>query len=306
MENNDWDIVITPKSKLLSLNLQEVWRYRDLLTMYVKRDIVTLYKQTILGPVWYVIQPLLTTIMFMFVFGGIAGISTDGLPQPLFYMAGILCWNYFSECLTRCSETFNANQHIFGKVYFPRLVVPISIALSSLLKMAIQFCLFIAIYIIYVCQGIAPQVTPYALLLPLLVLMLAGLGLGFGLLISSLTTKYRDFRFLISFGVQLWMYITPVIYPLSVLKDNYADYVWAIVINPLTSIIEVFKLGFLGQGTFEWSYFLYSLAFTAVILTLGMITFNKVQRSPWVSQSASSMIYMPMLSHNSYQRGQLG
>ena len=279
MENNDWDIVITPKSKLLSLNLQEVWRYRDLLTMYVKRDIVTLYKQTILGPVWYVIQPLLTTIMFMFVFGGIAGISTDGLPQPLFYMAGILCWNYFSECLTRCSETFNANQHIFGKVYFPRLVVPISIALSSLLKMAIQFCLFIAIYIIYVCQGIAPQVTPYALLLPLLVLMLAGLGLGFGLLISSLTTKYRDFRFLISFGVQLWMYITPVIYPLSVLKDNYPDYVWAIVINPLTSIIEVFKLGFLGQGTFEWSYFLYSLAFTAVILTLGMITFNKVQRS---------------------------
>ncbi len=279
MENNDWDIVITPKSKLLSLDLHEVWRYRDLLMMYVKRDIVTLYKQTILGPVWYVIQPLLTTIMFMFVFGGIAGIPTDGLPQPLFYMAGILCWNYFSECLTRCSETFNANQHIFGKVYFPRLVVPLSIALSSLLKMAIQFALFIAIYIIYVCQGVAPQITPYALLLPLLVLMLAGLGLGFGLLISSLTTKYRDFRFLISFGVQLWMYITPVIYPLSVLKNNYPDYVWAIVINPLTSIIEVFKLGFLGQGTFEWSYFLYSLAFTAVILTLGMITFNKVQRS---------------------------
>jgi len=279
MENNDWDIVITPKSKLLSLDLHEVWRYRDLLMMYVKRDIVTLYKQTILGPVWYIIQPLLTTIMFMFVFGGIAGIPTDGLPQPLFYMAGILCWNYFSECLTRCSETFNANQHIFGKVYFPRLVVPLSIALSSLLKMAIQFALFIAIYIIYVCQGVAPQITPYALLLPLLVLMLAGLGLGFGLLISSLTTKYRDFRFLISFGVQLWMYITPVIYPLSVLKNNYPDYVWAIVINPLTSIIEVFKLGFLGQGTFEWSYFLYSLVFTLVILTLGMITFNKVQRS---------------------------
>ena len=279
MENNDWDIVITPKSKLLSLDLHEVWRYRDLLMMYVKRDIVTLYKQTILGPVWYVIQPLLTTIMFMFVFGGIAGIPTDGLPQPLFYMAGILCWNYFSECLTRCSETFNANQHIFGKVYFPRLVVPLSIALSSLLKMVIQFALFIAIYIIYVCQGVAPQITPYALLLPLLVLMLAGLGLGFGLLISSLTTKYRDFRFLISFGVQLWMYITPVIYPLSVLKNNYPDYVWAIVINPLTSIIEVFKLGFLGQGTFEWSYFLYSLVFTLVILTLGMITFNKVQRS---------------------------
>lgn len=279
MENNDWDIIITPKSKLLSLDLHEVWKYRDLVVMYIKRDVVTLYKQTVLGPVWYLIQPLLTTIMFMFVFGGIAGISTDGLPQPLFYMAGILCWNYFSECLTRCSETFNANQHIFGKVYFPRLVVPISIAVSSLLKMAIQFFLFIVIYLFYIFQGASPHVTAYALLLPLLVLMLAGLGLGFGLLISSLTTKYRDFRFLISFGVQLWMYITPVIYPLSVLKDNYPDYVWAIVINPLTSIIEVFKLGFLGTGTFEWAYFIYSLVFTIIILTLGMLTFNKVQRS---------------------------
>ena len=279
MENNEWDIVITPKSKLLSLDLHEVWKYKDLVVMYIKRNIVTLYKQTILGPVWYIIQPLLTTIMFMFVFGGIAGISTDGLPQPLFYMAGILCWNYFSECLTRCSETFNANQHIFGKVYFPRLVVPISIAVSSLMKMAIQFLLFIAIYIFYICQGAAPHVTAYALLFPILVLMLAGLGLGFGLLISSLTTKYRDFRFLISFCVQLWMYITPVIYPLSVLKNNYPDYVWAIVANPLTSIIEVFKLGFLGQGTFEWGYFLYSVIFTIFILTAGMLTFNKVQRS---------------------------
>ena len=279
MEKNEWDIIITPKTNFLNLDMHEVWKYKDLLTMYIKRDIVTLYKQTILGPVWYLIQPLFTTIMYMFVFGSIAGISTDGLPQPLFYMAGILCWNYFSECLTRCSETFNANQHIFGKVYFPRLVVPLSIAISSMLKMAIQFGLFIAIYIIYITQGAAPHITAYALLLPLLVIMLAGLGLGFGLLISSLTTKYRDFRFLISFGVQLWMYITPVIYPLSVLKSNYPQYVWAIVANPLTSIIEVFKLGFLGQGTFEWSYFLYSVVFTIFILTAGMLTFNKVQRS---------------------------
>ena len=276
---SEWNIVIEPKNKLFSLDLGEVWRYRDLLVMYVKRDIVTMYKQTILGPVWYLIQPLMTTIMFMFVFGGIAGIPTDGLPQPLFYMAGIVCWNYFSECLTKCSETFNANQHIFGKVYFPRLVVPFSITISSLLKMGIQFILFLAVYAFYICKGFSPHITWYILLVPLLVTMLAGLGLGFGLIISSMTTKYRDLRFLVSFGVQLWMYITPVIYPLSILKDNYPKYVWAIVINPLTSIIEAFKIAFLGQGTFEWTYLLYSLVFTIVVMFFGMLTFNKVQRS---------------------------
>lgn len=279
MDQKEWDILIQPNSKLFNLNLKEVWRYKDLLSMYVKRDIVTLYKQTILGPIWYLIQPLFTTIMFMFVFGGIAGISTDGLPQPLFYMAGILCWNYFSECLTRCSETFNANQDVFGKVYFPRLVVPLSIATSSMLKMAIQFGLFIAIYIFYLFQGYSPQFTWFILLFPILIIMLAGLGLGFGLLISSMTTKYRDLKFLVSFGVQLWMYITPVIYPLSILKENYPQYVWAIVINPLTAIIETFKLGFLGQGTFSWAYLVYSILFTIFILLWGIITFNKVQRN---------------------------
>lgn len=279
MDQKEWDIIIQPNSKLFNLDLKEVWKYKDLLNMYVKRDIVTLYKQTILGPLWYIIQPLFTTIMFMFVFGGIAGISTDGLPQPLFYMAGILCWNYFSECLTRCSETFNANQNVFGKVYFPRLVVPLSIAVSSLLKMAIQFGLFIAIYLFYILQGYSPQLTWFVLLFPILIIMLAGLGLGFGLLISSMTTKYRDLKFLVSFGVQLWMYITPVIYPLSILKDNYPQYVWAIVINPLTAIIETFKLGFLGQGTFSWAYFIYSIIFTIFILIWGIITFNKVQRN---------------------------
>ena len=279
MEKNEWTIVITPKSKLFSVDFGELWRYKDLIAMYIKRDIVTLYKQTILGPVWYLIQPLMTTIMFMFVFGGIAGIPTDGLPQPLFYLAGILCWNYFSECLTKCSETFNANQHIFGKVYFPRLVVPFSITISNLLKLAIQFLLFIAVYIFFICKGFSPHVTWYILLVPLLVMMLAGLGLGFGLIISSMTTKYRDLRFLVSFGVQLWMYITPVIYPLSILKSNYPSYVWAIVVNPLTSIIETFKLAFLGQGTFEWAYLLYSLVFTITVMFFGMLTFNKVQRS---------------------------
>ena len=279
MDQKEWDIIIKPNNKILSLDLKEVWRYRDLLVMYVKRDIVTMYKQTILGPLWYVIQPLMTTIMFMFVFGGIAGIPTDGLPQPLFYMAGIVCWNYFSECLTKCSETFNANQDIFGKVYFPRLVVPISITISSLLKMAIQFILFIVVYIFFIFKGFSPQLTWYILMVPLLIVMLAGLGLGFGLIISSMTTKYRDLRFLVSFGVQLWMYITPIIYPLSILKDNYPDYVWAIVINPLTSIIETFKLAFLGQGTFEWVYLLYSLVFTLIVMVFGMLVFNKVQRS---------------------------
>ena len=279
MDQKEWDIIIQPNSKLFNLNLKEVWRYRDLLSMYVKRDIVTLYKQTILGPIWYLIQPLFTTIMFMFVFGGIAGISTDGLPQPLFYMAGILCWNYFSECLSRCSDTFNENQDVFGKVYFPRLVVPLSIATSSMLKMAIQFGLFVVIYFFYLFQGYSPQFTWFILLFPILIIMLAGLGLGFGLLISSMTTKYRDLKFLVSFGVQLWMYITPVIYPLSILKENYPQYVWAIVINPLTAIIETFKLGFLGQGTFSWTYFMYSVLFTIFILIWGIITFNKVQRN---------------------------
>jgi len=274
-----WDIIIVPHKRLFSLDLTEIWNYRDLLTMYVHRDIVTMYKQTILGPLWYFIQPLFTTIMFMFVFGGIAGISTDGLPQPLFYMAGILCWNYFSECLTKCSETFNANQHIFGKVYFPRLVVPLSITISCLLKFMIQFTLFVAIYLFFIYKGFSVQITWYVLLVPLLVTMLAGLGLGFGLIISSMTTKYRDLRFVISFGVQLWMYITPVIYPLSILKENYPRYVWAIVINPLTSIIETFKIAFLGQGTFEWIYLIYSLVFTFAVVLLGMLTFNKVQRS---------------------------
>lgn len=272
-------IVIEPKNSLFRLDLKEVWQYRDLLVMYIKRDIVTFYKQTILGPLWFLIQPLFTTLMFMFVFGGIAGISTDGLPQPLFYMGGLLCWNYFAECLNRCSDTFNANQNVFGKVYFPRLVVPLSVVVSGMVKMGIQFGLFLLIYLYYVIKGDSFHINAYAFLFPLLVLMLAGLGLGFGLLISSLTTKYRDLRFLITFGVQLWMYATPVIYPLSVMQQSHRQYMWLIVANPLTSIIETFKFGFLGEGTFSWWYLGYSFLFTLVIMLWGMVTFNKVQRS---------------------------
>lgn len=278
-EQDNWTIIIEPKTSLFKLDFDELWHYRDLLVMYIRRDIVTFYKQTILGPLWFVIQPLFTTLMFMFVFGGIAGISTDGLPQPLFYMAGLLCWNYFADCLNRCSDTFNANQNVFGKVYFPRLIVPLSIVVSSIVKMGIQFGLFLLIYLYYIIGGYSFQVNAYAILLPVLVLMLACLGLGFGLLISSLTTKYRDLRFLITFGVQLWMYATPVIYPLSVMQQNHQQYMWLIWANPLTAIIETFKFGFLGEGTFSWWSLGYSFCFTVVIMLWGMVTFNKVQRS---------------------------
>jgi lipopolysaccharide transport system permease protein len=275
----EWDTLIQPRTSLLQLDLGEVWRYRDLLVMYIRRDIVTFYKQTILGPLWFVIQPLFTTLMFMFVFGGIAGIPTDGLPQPLFYMAGLLSWNYFSDCLTRCSDTFNANQQVFGKVYFPRLVVPFSIVISNLVKMGIQFALFLAIYLYYILCGYSVAINGHAILLPLLVILLAGLGLGFGLIITSLTTKYRDLRFLVTFGVQLWMYATPVIYPLSVMENTHQQYSWVITANPLTHIIEAFKYGFLGEGSFSWGGLTYSLIFTCIVLFLGCISFNRVQRS---------------------------
>lgn len=272
--------VIEANTSLWKIDFRELWRYHDLIQMYVKRDIVTLYKQTILGPLWFVIQPLITTIMFMIVFGGIAGISTDGLPQPLFYMAGLLCWNYFADCLNKCSQTFTANQNVFGKVYFPRLVVPLSITISNMVKMGVQFGLFLLIYLFYICKGMEVHITSYIFFLPLLVLMLAGLGLGFGLLITSVTTKYRDLTFLVQFGVQLWMYATPVIYPLSNLSTGRAaQYLWLMKLNPLTSILETFKLAFLGTGTFSWGDFSYSFACTIIVMTLGILVFNKVQRS---------------------------
>ena len=272
--------VIEATTSLWNIDFRELWRYRELIRMYVKRDIVTLYKQTILGPLWFVIQPLITTIMFMIVFGGIAGISTDGLPQPLFYMAGLLCWNYFADCLNKCALTFTANQNVFGKVYFPRLVVPLSITVSNMVKMGVQFGLFLLIYVFYICKGMEVHITSYIFFLPLLVLMLAGLGLGFGLIITSVTTKYRDLTFLVQFGVQLWMYATPVIYPLSNLSTGRAaQYLWLMKLNPLTSILETFKLAFLGTGTFSWGNFAYSFVCTIIVMALGILVFNKVQRS---------------------------
>ena len=267
--------MIKPQSSLFELNLNELWQYRDLIYMYVKRDIVTFYKQTIMGPLWFIIQPILTTIMFMFVFGNLAGISTDGIPKPLFYFTGILIWNYFADCLTRNSKIFIENQNVFGKVYFPRLVVPISITISNLVRFFIQFGIFLILYFYYYFSGANVIINSYALLFPLLIIMVAGLSLGFGIIFSSLTTKYRDLTFLLQFGVQLWMYISPVIYPL---KSIAADKQWIVQLNPMTSIIESFKYGFIGTGTFSWGWLGYSFGFTIVLLVLGVVIFNRVEK----------------------------
>jgi lipopolysaccharide transport system permease protein len=277
MESNEsWTTIIKPKDKLLNVDFYEIWQYRDLLSMFIRREIVTQYKQTILGPAWYFIQPALTTIMYMIVFGGIAKISTDGLPQPLFYLAGIVCWQYFADCLTKTSATFTTNQNIFGKVYFPRLVVPLSIVTSNLVRMGIQFLLFLAVYIYFLVMRVHVAPNLFALLIPVLILMLAGLSLGFGILISSMTTKYRDLSILFTFIVQLWMYATPVIYPLSTMSPKRQ---WIMALNPVTSIVETFKYGTMGVGTFSWWQLGYSFGFMLVLLALGVVVFNKVQRS---------------------------
>ena len=266
---------ITPNNRLLNFNFKELVAYKDLIAMYVKRDIVTMYKQTILGPLWFVIQPILTTVMYMFVFGNLAGISTDGIPGPLFYFAGIILWNYFANCLNATSYTFTANQNVFGKVYFPRLVVPLSVTVSNLVKFFIQFGIFLIIYIVYAFKGAGIAPNWYAFLFPLLVVMSAGLALGFGIIFSSMTTKYRDLTFLLQFGVQLWMYATPVIYPLSTMP---ADKQWIFLLNPMTSIIETFKYGAIGVGSFSWFWLAYSFVFMLLMLFVGIIIFNKVEK----------------------------
>lgn len=283
-DKEDWDIVIKPKGGNFELNLKEVWAYRDLLMLYVKRDIVTMYKQTVLGPLWFIIQPAMTTVMYMFVFGGIAGISTDGLPQPLFYMAGILAWQYFGECLGRASSTFSSNAGVFSKVYFPRLVVPYSGLISSLVKLGIQFILFASIYIYYLYHGVEIAPTEYMALFPLLIVMLAGLGMGFGIIISSMTTKYRDLAIFFGFITQLWMYATPIIYPLSEVKAKiaqsatFADYAWIAELNPLSPIVEAMRYALMGTGTFSWQSLTYSFVFTIVVMVIGSWIFNKVER----------------------------
>jgi lipopolysaccharide transport system permease protein len=272
-----WDTVIEPRAKLLDLNLSEVWRYRDLLWLFVKRDFVSQYKQTILGPLWHFIQPVFTTVIYMFIFGQVANIPTDGIDRIPFYMSGIAIWNYFSSCLTATSSTFVANANIFGKVYFPRLVIPLSSVMSNIVKFGIQFFLLL---IVLVWFGVKNQHFHFGfswLLIPLLVLMMAGLGLGVGIIISSLTTKYRDFNVLIGFAVQLLMYATPVAYPLSYLKEKGLSN-W-IAWNPLTPIVEAFRYAVFGVGQLELQGLMFSGTFILVVLMIGLIMFSKVEKS---------------------------
>jgi len=272
-----WDMIIQPKAHLFDLKLKEVWKYRDLLWLFVRRDFTAQYKQTILGPLWHFIQPIFTTLMFLVVFGKIANIPTDGVPQVLFYMSGITIWNYFSACLTSTSNTFVANAGIFGKVYFPRLVIPLSTVMSNLVKFGIQFLLLMGVFVFYVIKGSHVHLTISFLMIPVLVLMMAGMGLGLGIIISSMTTKYRDLNILLGFAVQLLMYATPVAYPLSFLKHNkFASWIqW----NPLTPIVEAFRYALFQQGSFSAGSLLYSTAFIIVVLFIGLLTFSKVERT---------------------------
>ena len=276
MEKTNFNWEIKSSTSLLDLKLKDVWEYRDLLLLLVKRDFISFYKQTILGPVWFFIQPLLQTIMFTFIFGRLAHISTDGMPQPLFYLAGVTAWNYFSDCLIKTSTVFKDNANIFGKVYFPRLIMPLSIVVSNLVRFSVQLLLFIAVLIYYWATGAAISLSIYILLFPFLIILMAALGLGCGMVISAITTKYRDLAFLVAFGVPLLMYATTVIIPLSKVSGQYRLLIEA---NPMTAIIETFRVGFMGHGSFSWGLLGYATAFTIVALVFGTIIFNKVEKN---------------------------
>lgn len=270
-----WTTVIRPKNRLFDLKLRELWQYRDLIVMFVKRDFKTMYKQTILGPLWIVINPILTTLMQVLVFGNIADISTDGMPQFLFYMAGNTMWLYFSSCLTKTSTTFTANAAVFGKVYFPRLVTPISIVISGLISFGVQFAIFLVTDIYYMVNG---MIHPGLLVLitPLLVIELALLGMGCGIIISALTTKYRDLAVLVTFGVQLWMYGSAIIFPVSSLPEKWAH---LLMLNPVVPIVEAFRYAYTGHGTFSVKYLGIGAIVTLAILFVGMVIFNKVEKT---------------------------
>ncbi|MCO5947657.1 ABC transporter permease [Mucilaginibacter flavidus] len=276
---DEWDIELTPENNILDLKLRDLWHYRDLLVLLVRRDFVSFYKQTILGPLWFFIQPLFTTIIYTFIFGNLADIPVDHLPQPLFYLAGITTWNYFSDCLTKTSTVFTTNASLFGKVYFPRLIVPLSIVVSNLIRFGIQMVLFLLMMAFYALKGANVHPNLFWLLFPVLLLLMAMLGLGLGMIVSALTTKYRDLSFLLAFGIQLMMYLTTVIYPLSYVKAKYPHYQWLVEYNPMTSIIEAFRFGFLGRGTFTMVSLAVTATITTVILLAGIIIFNRVERT---------------------------
>lgn len=277
--HENWDEIIKPSSGWFDFNLREIWQYRDLVTLFVKRDFISVYKQTILGPVWYLIQPLLTTIIYTIIFNKIAHISTDGNPAVLFFMANSVAWNYFANCINKTSSTFISNAAIFGKVYFPRLTVPISVILSNLITFVIQFLMFLCFLLYYELHELTRINTNLALaglLTPVLILIMAMFGLGIGIIVSSLTNKYRDLQFLIQFGVQLLMYATPVIYPLSIIPLKYKIYILA---NPMTSVIETFRYAFLGSGTFNIFQLLYSGLFSFIVFIIGVILFSRIEKS---------------------------
>lgn len=276
MKNEHWDLVIRPRRSIFHVDIKAIWEYRDLLTMFVRRDIVVVYKQTILGPLWFFVQPILTTLIYILVFGRIAKISTDGVPMILFYLSGIIMWNYFSECFNITAKTFTENANIFGKVYFPRLIMPLSKVISGLIKFGIQFVLFLAVYFYFLFKTNTVHPNFNLLLVPYLVALMAMLGLGFGIIFTSLTTKYRDLNFLIAFGVQLLMYATPVIYPVSAIPDKYKLLIMA---NPMTPIMETFKNAFLGAGHVSTGGILYATLFTFTVLLLGILIFNKTEQN---------------------------
>jgi len=275
-DNQNWDLVIKPKSGWFDIHLGELYRYRDLIYMFVKRDYVTFYKQTILGPLWYIIQPLVNTLVFTIIFGKVAKISTDGIPPFLFYMAGTVAWGYFATCLQMTSNTFVRNAGIFGKVYFPRLTVPVSSVIIGLLQFGIQFVLFLGFLLYYMWQG--AEVHPNFLIftMPLMLLQMAVLGLGFGILISSLTTKYRDLTFAMGFVIQLWMYATPIVYPLSIVPENYR---LLAALNPMTSIVEYFRSAFFGTSVVEPIHVAISVSITLMVFVTGIIMFSKIEKT---------------------------
>jgi lipopolysaccharide transport system permease protein len=279
VEENYWSLVIKPKKKWLDIDLRELYRYRDLIKLFVNRDFVTVYKQTILGPLWFILNPLFTTIIFSFVFGNLANIPTDGIPQTLFYYCGTMLWNYFSACLNSGADVFSGNASLFSKVYFPRLTVPISKVFSNLISLIIQFGTLIVFYIYFAATGSSVRPTPWAFALPLLVAQIAALGMGFGMIISSLTTKYRDLRQLIGFGIGLWMYATPIAYPLSQLKAKFPAYSWIMVFNPVSAPVEAFRAAIYGVEGPSTLLMLSSIGETLVILILGLLLFNRNEQS---------------------------
>ncbi len=275
-QDHEWDLIIKGHTTLFDINFTDLWRYRDLLVLFVKRDFISFYKQTILGPLWFFIQPIFTTLVFTFVFGNLAGISTDGLPQQLFYLSGITAWNYFSDCLNKTSTVFRDNAGIFGKVYFPRLIMPLSIVVSNLIRFAVQLLLLFFMMGYFAFTGADFHITYAVVLFPLLVLLMAMLGLGLGLIITAMTTKYRDLTFLVSFGVQLLMYGTTVIYPLSAAPAKYKT---LIALNPMTGIIEAFRYSFLGKGEFTLWSIGYACVVSVIILFLGILIFNRTEKN---------------------------